>query len=177
MGDEVEAGAAAVRAGRAEAGDGAIDDGGVERADIVVGEAHAIDDTGSEVVDHHVGVFEHAAHNGETLLALEVEDDAALVAVEREERRRFAFDEGRAVAPGVVAAVGLFDLDDVCAHVGEEHGAEGTRENLAEVDYLDVLEGQFAVWGLHSHCLRYLCVCYVQVTASLQSSGFPPARE
>ena len=152
---EVESGATAVRACRAEARYGAIDDGRIERAHIFIGKAHAIDDTGAEVVNHHIGVFEHVAHYGETLFALEVEDDAALVAVQRQERRRFAFDEGRPVPARVITAVGLLNLNDISAHVCEQHCAEWTCENLAEVDHLDVLKGEFSVRVLHLGYLQW----------------------
>ena len=65
-------------------------------------------------------------------LGLEVQRNASLVAVQRVEQNALSLDKWRR-PPHVVAAVGFLDLDHVGAHVGEEHRAEGTRQQPGEV--------------------------------------------
>ena len=64
---------------------------------------------------------------------LQIEREVPLVAVDDQERRRLALFVGRPGA-GFVAGPGVFHLDDVGAHVGQEHAAEGTGENAREID-------------------------------------------
>ena len=70
---------------------------------------------------------------------LQIEREVALVAVDDEKGRRFAFLVGR---PGArfVARPGVLDLDDVGPHVGQEHAAEGAGENAREIDDPDTVE-------------------------------------
>jgi hypothetical protein len=39
---------------------------------------------------------------------------------------------------GVVAALRVFDFDDICAEIAEEHGAEGAGEDAGEVEDFEV---------------------------------------
>ncbi len=66
---------------------------------------------------------------------LEVERDAALVAIQHHERRRDAVDARLAIAARIVAAGKLLDLDDVGAHVGEHHAARGPGHDLRELEH------------------------------------------
>src|SRR5690606_16407535 len=73
-------------------------------------------------------------------LARGVERDAALVAVDREVPKRLAVEERRSPGPAVVAGPGPLDLDDLGAHVGEQHRAVGTRDRGGEVEDAHALE-------------------------------------
>src|SRR5204862_17370 len=64
--------------------------------------------------------------------SLEVQGDALLVAVHGHEVRRLAAREGRP-APRVVALPRLFDLDDLGAHVAQNHRAEGSGKDAGEI--------------------------------------------
>ena len=66
---------------------------------------------------------------------LEVEGDAALVAVHDQERRGHAVDSRLAIPAGVIAAGQLFDLDDVGAQVGEHHPAGGPGHDLCQLEH------------------------------------------
>jgi hypothetical protein len=76
---------------------------------------------------------------------LEVERDAALVAVDHLEGRRGAADEGRAPAARVVALRPL-DLDDIGAEGGEHLAGEGAGEVLRDLDDLDAGERAAGRW-------------------------------
>ena len=86
------------------------------------------------ILDQHVRgrnqPFEHVARR----LLLEIEDDAALIAVHHHEGRRLAGDVGGQHAAGVVAAAGPFDLDDVRAHVGEHAPARRTGHDVRKIE-------------------------------------------
>src|SRR5262249_41023639 len=64
---------------------------------------------------------------------LEVEGEALLVSVERDERRALLAPVRRCPRPSVVAAPRAFDLDDLGAHVSEDLGAEGPGDVLCQV--------------------------------------------
>jgi len=68
-----------------------------------------------------------------TLLALQIDRDAALVAIEAGEVAALAVDE-RLEEPGEVAAARMLDLDDFRAEIGELHPAERTRHVVPDLD-------------------------------------------
>ena len=129
-------------------GYGAVDKAGVEGAEGVVVAAEALNHAGAEALDEHVGVFAEAAQDVLSFGHLEVEGDAALVAVERGEG-------GAAALLALVRLVGaahagtadasaarLLDADDVRSEVAQHHGAEATGGHAREVDDADVGELQ-----------------------------------
>ena len=71
------------------------------------------------ILDQHVGGSDEATQHRLSRLALEVECQAALVAVHHHEGRGLAIDVGRQRAAHVVAARKALDLDYVRAHIGE----------------------------------------------------------
>ncbi len=138
--DVVIGGAAAIGAVFLEAADVTVDQAGVGGGERFVGEADAGGGGGAD------GVEQHVAGGGETLqrvLAvgrLEVEHDAAFVAVGGEEQRTHAFGAARADGAGDVA-FGAFDLDDVGAHVAEGLGGHGAEDHGGEVEHGDAVQG------------------------------------
>ena len=101
--------------------------------------------TGPEVLDEHVGAGEEASKDGRAVGLLEVEPDAPLVAVDREEVG------GGSRAVGLVAdprrspaarrvALRRLDLDDVRPEVGQQHRAVGPGEDRRAVDDADAGE-------------------------------------
>jgi len=86
-----------------------------------------------EVLGQHVDVREQPAQQPPPLLLPDVERDAFLVAVEREEGHRHAVGRRIAIAP-LVAAPWRLHLDHLGAQVGEDRGAEGTREEARQVE-------------------------------------------
>ncbi len=97
-------------------------------------EAEALERTGPEVLDEHVGIVDERQQDVPIGLDLEVEDDRALVAIDELPPQAFAVAR---VAPCQTAegvAVGAFDLDDVGAVVGEVARAVRTGENGRQVE-------------------------------------------
>ena len=69
----------------------------------------------------------------------QIERQAALAAIDAEKIRAPVADERRP-PPRIVALRGLFDFDDVGAHVAEQHRAEGTGEHTGEIDDFESVE-------------------------------------
>jgi hypothetical protein len=89
-------------------------------------------DVRTEVLDQHVGLLDHLQQNRASLVALEVEGDAALVRVDVLEV------EAVAVAGAVFLGLRRFDLDDLGAVLGELADAGWSRPSAAEIDDFDV---------------------------------------
>ena len=143
----VVAGAVAVRAVLAVAGDRAVDEGRVRLAQHVEADAELVEHAGPEALDQHVGRLGQLEQGLAAPLLLQVEADRALVAVQREVDRRAGAERrvllgavvGRRPAH-VVALAGVLDLDHVGAEVGEQQRAEAAGEQAGEVEDLDVLQ-------------------------------------
>src|SRR5581483_5628198 len=104
------------------------------RAQLFIAQAKRFHSAGAKVFDDdirpHREFAEYVAPGG----LLEVERDAALVAVHGEERGGLAVEKGRSHAARIVTAVGLFDFDDIRAHVAEQERAKGARHNLTNIE-------------------------------------------
>jgi hypothetical protein len=98
-----------------------------------VAEAEAREDARAELIEEHVVRCDEALHGGAALGLLEVEDGAALAAVQELEGDRLARDLRRHVAE-VVAAVGVLDLVDGRAEIREDEGREGAGEKPREIE-------------------------------------------
>lgn len=107
-----------IRAILAEAEQPGIDDARIERRDLVVTQSEPRHGLGPHVVQQHVGAPQHALERMQTRGVLEVEHDAALVAVGVQVDRAHALMPRRADLPHEVAARRLH-LDDIRAHIPE----------------------------------------------------------
>src|SRR5208282_165405 len=110
----------------------AIDDLGIGATNVGVADSEAVGDTGSIVLDQSVGLNREPAHEVAAVLLLDVDHDAALVAVEVQERR----GEAAALwadAPAHRVALGRFDFDHVGAKVAEQLSAERPRNDGRQV--------------------------------------------
>ena len=115
----LEAFVVAVRAVRPEPLDRGIDDARVELLDRVVAEPEPLHDAGAEVLGDDIGLFDHAAGDFLAFVGLQIDDRAALVAVEQQEEK--AVDIGIVHVPQPprpVAERRPLDLD----HIGPEPG-------------------------------------------------------
>ena len=74
---------------------------------------------------------------------LEIESEAALVAVDGVEEDALAVFQGRGPAH-VIASDRLFDLDHVGAPVGQQHGAECPRQKPGQVEYAKAVQRHLA---------------------------------
>ena len=98
-------------------------------------ETHALQHFGAVVVDDHVGRAQEARERVPATRRLEVQGDAALVAVEGQEIPLVA-----AAEPGLVAAARALHLDDVRAQRGEDEAGGGTGDDVAELQDSDSVE-------------------------------------
>ena len=94
------------------------------------GEPPARQRAAGEVLDQHVEVRQQAAQEGAALVLPEVERDALLAAIERQEEDRHAVDRRVAVAP-LVAALGCLDLHDLRPEVGRGSSCRRARRGSA----------------------------------------------
>ena len=91
--------------------------------ELLVGEAHLGNDAGAEVFQYHVGGLHELPEDLLTLLGAHVEGDALLAPVVDGEVDAGAVNQG-GMGSGLLAA-GLFDFDDLGAHVGHNHASPG----------------------------------------------------
>ena len=143
LGDEVEGRALGVGPGAAIAIDAAHDQVRVQLGEPRLAEAHAGEHAGPVVLDQHVGPLEETGQDGLALLGVEIEGDRLLVPVELGEVPRQAVHDRALPANGIALARRL-DLDDLGAHVAEEHAAERARENAGQVDDAETGQGHRA---------------------------------
>jgi hypothetical protein len=123
----------AERPARAERGDRAVDDSRVDAAGAGEIEPELVDRARSETLDEHVGAADQAVEDLEPARRLEVEGEAFLVSIQRDEGGALAAPVGRRPRSGVVPAAWALDLDDFRAHVAEGLGTEGSSHVLGEI--------------------------------------------
>ena len=147
----VEAGLHHHRPLKAEGPDRAVDQPRVALQHAGRADATLLDHARAEVLDQYVGRLAKPVERRHVLRALQVQGDRALrailaVEVERGDAVRAI---GRAPEPRIVAAIRLFHLDDVGAHVGQHRTRERAGERLANLD-----DGQPGEWQVHARILR-----------------------
>ena len=129
-----------VRAGLPEAGDRAIDHVGRDRADCLIADAQPASDAGAVALQEDVAVLGQRQHRLAAGLLFQVNDDGLLAAV--------AGDEGGGAVAAAAAerarpvALRRLDLDDGCAVMAQQHGAERPGQTLGHIDDAQALEGQ-----------------------------------
>src|SRR5271169_3889076 len=121
--------------------DRSIDHARIQRLDGLVTEAQPVHDTRSEVLGDDVGVFDQPAGDLLALLGPQIDDGAALVAVEQQEVKAV---EVRIVGipqpPRPVAMGRALDLDHIGTEPCQHLGARGTRLVVREIDDADAFE-------------------------------------
>src|SRR5262249_18526905 len=100
-----------------------------------VAEPQLLHRAGATVLDQHVEGRHQASDDLARPGRLQVERQALLVAVEREERDALAVEEVRPLLAVLVALAGTLDFDDFSSEVAEEHRAVGPRHVLREVEH------------------------------------------
>ena len=138
--NEVEATARSVGTGLAEPRNRAVDEPGIERGEGFEANSETVGGARLEALDHDVRDRGHLLERREALGRLQIERHRALVPVPQHERRALAAHERRRAAH-VVPALGVFDLDNVGAVVGEDHRAVRAGEVDGEVQHPEVLQG------------------------------------
>jgi hypothetical protein len=120
-------------------GDRAVDDRRLERADVVVTETQAVHHAGPVVLDDDIGGLDERAGLLDIAGILQIERDRALVAIERGEVLAVAVGDGRPRAQRI-AALRMLDLDDIGAHVRQQHAAIRPGGDVAKLDDPDSLK-------------------------------------
>ena len=137
----------------AEGGDIAHDEPGVARGQRGVVEPQLAGQPGPEIGEHHVRAREEGLDHPRSRGVLEVERQRVLAPVAREEVARLPRREGVERAHRV--ALQRLDLDDVRPAVGEELRAVRHRDELAELNDFNTLEGLGAGTSDLSHLARF----------------------
>ena len=132
LGDEIERGPLRVGSGGPVPVHARDDEARIDRLDPIRPEPHLREHPGTEVLHQHVRGAKEIGEGGAARVAIQVEDDGSLVAVELREVPAQALADGARAAHEV--AVRALDLDDVRSHVREELGAEGPGQHPGEVN-------------------------------------------
>ncbi len=140
--DEVVTRDVAHRPGLPETGDRAIDESGVDRAQLLVAEVVAREVARLVILDQHIALRREPARDVLSRRLGDVERDRFLAAIRTEEIGRFVGVAAVAIlevrrAPGarVVPVPGPLDLDDFRAEVGEDLAAPRAGQHAAHVEH------------------------------------------
>jgi len=125
----------------AEGGDRAVDEARVDGGQRIVAETEALHGARAEVFDDHVRRRHEGFHHLHRLRLLEIELEAALVAIEKEIGGRFAILVGWPCAR-LVTAAGIFHLDHIRAEIGEERSTPRSSDDTREIDDADAVESE-----------------------------------
>src|SRR6266849_8719008 len=116
----------------AEAANRAVDNFRIEPANFGVSDSEPVRDARPVVLDHRVAFDRELTYDVAAVILLEVDHEAALVAVEGEKGRGHAVLEGSAEAAGGIALRRL-DFDHVGAQIAKQHRAKRSRHDLTKV--------------------------------------------
>ena len=114
----------------------AIDQARICFRKIVVAAAEPVHGAGRVVLDHDVGCCRQAMQQRAAFVGLEVDGDAALVAVEGAEEAGGKADQ----PPGGIAGHRL-DLDHVGAEIGEDQARARAHDGVAEFEHANAGKG------------------------------------
>ena len=144
--DEVVAGARRIGAVLPEAGDGTIDEAGIDCLQAVVVEAVFLQPPELEVLDHHIGGRNELAYRTGALGRREIERYRPLAAIgrvvigSRQVLAVTAHDEGRPPFARIVAAFGVLHLDHVRAEVGQQLARPRAGQDTRQFDHADAAQ-------------------------------------
>ena len=140
-----------------------------------VGQAQLFRHVAAHVAGERIGRADQIVQDGPRLRLGQVQRQAFLVAVEAVEELAVAGrEEVRADGAGHVAAVArVFDLDDLGALVGQEHGAERPGPVLLHRKHADSLERQHGGYtGFRAmSCFAMIRRCNSLVPSPIASNG------
>ena len=97
-----------------------------------------------KVVDDDIRALDQPPRNLGAFLRLQIDRDRFLVAIDRQKVRADVADERRPPSPRLVAASGLFDLDDARSPVAEELRAERAGQDAREIGDENAVQRQRA---------------------------------
>ena len=134
-----------------EARDGNIDELGVDFFQLLVAQTHAVHGACLQVFHHDIDMLDQILEHLDALGILGVADNALFTVVDADEITALTVDK-RTIAAAVIAGAGLFDLDDLGAHIAEHHGAVGTCQRIGEIQYTNTLQRLFGHNETTSRC-------------------------
>ncbi|MNR24402.1 hypothetical protein D3C85_1414780 [compost metagenome] len=141
----------------AEARGRAVHDGGVDSRGGGIAKAQPLHRLDADVVHQHVALRYQLAQLRLALLALEIQTDRTLVAVDVHEGGTHARGAAHAVGPHQVA-FGRLDLDDFRAVIGQHLGGHRPQHHGREIQHLDAGERPTV-----ERLALVRCVCRVRV--------------
>ena len=157
LGHDVVAGPVMIGAVLAEAGDAAVDQLGVDFLQHVIAQAQLLHGAGAEVLDEDIGLLYQILEDLLALGGLEIQGETALIAVEIDEVSAFPV-KTRRIGAGIITLSGDFHLDDVGAHVREEHRAVRPRQNPGQINYGNAFQSSFV------HCCDFPFLANADIT-------------
>ena len=112
-----------------------VDDARVDLLQHVIAEAEPLNRAGREVLGEYVGLFDQLLDELHALFSLQIDRRGFLVRVQdlEIERIRLVRIGGRDAPPGI-AALRVFDFDDLGAEPGQGFGAGRSRLELGQID-------------------------------------------
>ena len=125
---------------RAVAGDGAVDEPGIDRLQRREPQAQPVHDPGSEPLQDHVRLCRQPLENLLALRLFQVQGQRPLVAVEDHMVAAVVAQQRRPPAD-VVPALGIFHLDHISAEIRQQHGAERPRQQTRQVEHFHTGKG------------------------------------
>src|SRR5207244_10954045 len=129
---DMDACATPVGSALAEARYRRVDDARIDGFDVRGAEAELVERTRPVRLEHHVRYARELEQDLDRLRSLEIEHEAAFVAIERDEAHALAVAARRRRAPHV--ALRRFDLEHVGAHVGEQRAGERAGDEICQLD-------------------------------------------
>jgi len=124
----------------AKPGDGRVDQSRMAGVEGLPAVAEFLHRARAEILDQNVGFFQESFEERAVVLILQIEGDALLAAVQRDEVGGGARDEGSNV-PGVVTAIRALDFDHPGPQIAEHHGAVRAGEHACEIEHGNAVEG------------------------------------
>ena len=115
----------------------AIDEARIFSRQISIAGAEPLHGAGRVVFEHHVGGLRQAMEQRAPLVGLQIDREAALVAVEGRKEPR-----GETIKPAGVIAGHRLDLDHVGAEVGEDEPRRRAHDGMAEFKHANAGKGE-----------------------------------
>ena len=137
---DIVPGAVLIGAGLAVAGDRHIDQPRVDRLQRLIAQAQARHDTGAELLEQDVMALDQLTHNLQRLGLLEVQGQAALVAIEVGVAGRGATIMGRQHTQQVHPR-GRFDTQHLGAHVRQHQGGKRAGQQGGKIQHFKGRQG------------------------------------
>ena len=136
LGHQVEPAPIAVRPAPAKTRDAGVDESRVDLRQLIVTQPQPVHHPRTEVLRHNVRRLHHATKHTLALIRAQIQRNAPLVSVQRQKAGGEPVLIPTPHAPRVVPAARPLDLDNVGAHIGQQHRAHRPRHNLRQIQHL-----------------------------------------